>query len=371
MPTPSTTPKQLRVAFFSDSLPQRNGTGAYYHDLLDQLRPLVEAAEVFQPLDIKRPPLLSWPMPGDPSQRLVVPNIRRIARAYRQLQPNIVVSITPGPFGLLGLHHARRSRAAFISAFHTDFEQLARIYWSPRTRRCVNILLNNLNRCLCKRSAAVLVNNSHLRQDVEALGARCVEVMGTPIQPLLLEKPLLPYPRTIKKVCFAGRLAPEKNIDRIIDAAAQLPEIKFLIGGDGPLRQQLTHRAAGLNNVSFHGWLNRESLIQLIDQSALLLLPSKVETFGSVGLEAMARGRPALVSANAGIHDWPQLRDGLFSYDLDRPLIQALRGILQLPGEQLRQKADNARAAAAGFNQQTIQQWLNVLAEYARADLEA
>lgn len=354
----------LRVAFFSDSLPERNGTGAYYHDLLAQLRPCVEAAEVFQPLDMKRPPFLSWPMPGDPSQRLVPPNLRRIRRAYHQLRPNIVVSITPGPFGLLGYYHAKRSKAAFISAFHTDFEQLARIYWNPFTRRLVNAYLNPANRFLCKRSAAVLVNNSHLQADVEALGAPAVEIMGTPVQPMFLEKPLQPFPQTLQRICFAGRLAPEKNIDRIIEAAAQLPEVEFLIGGDGPLRKELETSAAELKNVTFSGWLSREKLIDLIDQSSLLLLPSKIETFGSVALEAMARGRPALVSANAGIHDWAQLQDGLFAYDQKRPLVEAIREILALPPESLSRKSAAARTAAENFNDQTLRQWLEVLGKH-------
>lgn len=364
MATLSPDPSALRVAFFSDSLPERNGTGAYYHDLLAQLRPHVEAAEVFQPLDMKRPPLLSWPMPGDPSQRLVTPNLRRISRAYHQLRPNIVVSITPGPFGLLGRYHAKRSKAAFISAFHTDFEQLARIYWNPFTRRLVNAFLNPANRFLCKRSAAVLVNNSQLQADVESLGAPAVEIMGTPIQPMFLERPLQPYPQTVRRICFAGRLAPEKNLDRVLDAAAQLPEVEFLIGGDGPLRQELEASAAHLKNVTFSGWLNREKLIDLIDQSSLLLLPSKLETFGSVALEAMARARPALVSTNAGIHDWPELSDGLFAYDQKRPLIEAIHDILALPPERLAQKSAAARTAAENFNHQTLHQWLEVLGKY-------
>lgn len=357
-----------RVAFFSDSLSERNGTGAYYHDLLVQLKPRLEAAEVFQPLNMKRPALLSWPMPGDSSQRLVVPNFPRIARGCRELRPDIVVSITPGPFGLLGLYHAKRNKAAFISAFHTDFEQLARIYWNPVSRTFVNAYLNNANRFICKHSAAVLVNNSHLRKDVEKLGAPDVEVMGTPLQPIFLDRPLRAYPERVQRICFIGRLAPEKNVDRIIDAARKLTHIDFLIGGDGPLRNALQSSAADLKNVTFSGWLSREELISLIDQSSLLLLPSKIETFGSVALEAMARGRPALVSSNAGIHDWPQLADGLFAYDQSRPLIDALREILALPMEQLARKSNAARAAAEGLNHQTVQQWVNVLSKYAKIE---
>ena len=361
-------PAPLRVAFFSDSLPERNGTGAYYHDLLAQLGPRVEAAEIFQPLNVKRHPLLSWPMPGDPGQRLVVPNLRRISRGVRELRPNIIVSITPGPFGLLGLYHAKRSKAAYISAFHTDFGELANIYWSSFSRTFVTGYFNTVNRFICKRSATVLVNNSNLQKDVERLGAPSVEVMGTPLQPIFIETPLSSYPETIQRVCFVGRLAPEKNVDRIIDAASKLPHIEFLIGGDGPCRKELEASAAGLANVKFHGWLTREQLIKIIDQSSLLLLPSKIETFGSVALEAMARGRPALVSSNAGIHDWPQLEGGLFSYDQALPLVDKLQEILALPPEQVRQKSTAARTAAEDLNNQTIQQWLDVLEKYKKTE---
>jgi len=355
----------LRVAFFSDSLPERNGTGAYYHDLLGQLAGRLDAVEAFQPLLMKRHPLLSWPMPGDPSQRLVTPNLPRIAKAYRQLKPDVVVSITPGLFGLLGLWHAKRSKAVFISAFHTDFEELARIYWKPYSRAIVNGYLNTANRIICKRSAAVLVNNSQLQPDVEKLGAQAVEIMGTPLQPLFLEKPLCPFPARIQRICFAGRLAPEKNIDRIIEAAALLPEIEFLIGGDGPLRKKLELSAQQLSNVRFTGWLSREELIGLIDQSSLLLLPSRIETFGSVALEAMARGRPAIVSSNAGIHDWARLQPGLFAYDQDRPLVEAIREVLELPPEALGQKSAAAHQAAVELNNETINQWVEVLQTYA------
>ena len=39
----------VRVAFFSDSLPERNGTGAYYHDLAGQLSPHLESLHISNP----------------------------------------------------------------------------------------------------------------------------------------------------------------------------------------------------------------------------------------------------------------------------------------------------------------------------------
>jgi glycosyltransferase involved in cell wall biosynthesis len=365
-PSQSNGAAGLRVAFFSDSLPERNGTGAYYHDLISQLAPRVEAVEIFQPKPRKGRPLLSLPMPGDPLQRLVAPNIWRISKGFRQLRPNIVVSITPGPFGLLGLYHAKRHGACFISAFHTDFEKLAQLYWRPVNRAIANGFLRNANRLLCRNSRTVLINNSDLRKDVTALGAPSVEVMGTPLQPSFLDRPIKAPPGAVKQICFAGRLAAEKNVDQIIAAARDFPELDFVIGGDGPLRKSLEASAADLPNVRFTGWLSREALVELLDASSLLLLPSKLETFGSVALEAMARGRPALVAANAGIHDWPQLEAGLFKLEPGTALTDALRGLCQLPAEAWQNKAVAARQAAEQLNDETITQWTEVLARCLR-----
>ena len=354
----------VRVAFFSDSLPERNGTGAYYHDLSGQLAPEVEALELFQPLDMRRHPRLSIPMPGDPMQRLYTPNVFRIRRAFRALRPNIVVSVTPGPFGLLGMRYARRRGLPFVTAFHTDFEQLARIYWNPVSRTFAGAFLRAFNRFMCKRSVTVLVNNSQLRKDVAALGAPDSEVMGTPIPPEFLRQAPKPPPERVRQICFAGRLAEEKNIDRIIAAAARFPDIRFVIGGEGPLRRSLEEAAEALSNVRFTGWLSRKALIELLDESSFLLLPSRIETFGSVALEAMARGRPALVSANAGIHDWSNLADGLFSLREDESLADAIARLLQLPPESWREKAELARAAAGNLNHATIRQWGEVLGKH-------
>ncbi|MEM8867668.1 MAG: glycosyltransferase [Verrucomicrobiota bacterium] len=357
---------KVRVAFFSDSLAERNGTGAYYHDLIGQLRPEVEAVEIFQPVPRGRFPILALPMPGDPMQKLVTPNFFRIARGFKNLKPDVVVAITPGPFGLLGLYYAKRTAAKFISAFHTDFEQLAKIYFNPISRIFANGYLRTANKVLCKRSSTVLINNSKLQVDVETLGAKTVEVMGTPLQPAFLQKPMKAAPASIKRICFAGRLAAEKNVDKIIAAAADFPQIEFVIGGDGPLRRELEASAVKLKNVRFTGWLTREELIDVLDSSSFLLLPSKLETFGSVALEAMARGRPALVSANAGIHDWKLLKEGLIAFNPGETLTEAIKKLLQLPTQELEQKAFIARRAAEQLNRETIHQWSTVLAKYAK-----
>jgi glycosyltransferase involved in cell wall biosynthesis len=354
----------LRIAFFSDAFPERNGTGAYYHDLLPQLAPRVEALEAFQPGTGAAAPRVSIPMPGDPGQRLVAPPVRYIRQRCDALRPHIVVAVTPGLYGLLGAWEARRHGAILISAFHTDFEQLARMYWrNPLFRSVVKLVVGSANRILCRRSRCVLINNANLESQVRRLGAQRVEVIGTPLPREFLETRPPPIPDRLRRVCFAGRLAPEKNVEQIISAARQLPQLEFVICGEGPLRSALETQASGIDNIRFTGWLDRAELVGTLDQCSLLLLPSSFETFGSIALEAMARGRPALVSIAAGIHSWPALRPGLISVLQPQAVTGQLRTLLELTPEDWEQKSSSARDAALTLNRQTVDHWLALLNE--------
>ncbi|MFO7858058.1 MAG: glycosyltransferase, partial [Ectothiorhodospiraceae bacterium] len=302
----------VRVAFFSDALPERNGTGAYYHDLLAHLRPRVAAAAVMQPAASANGRRLSLRMPGDATQELVVPNVPRIRRDLRVLQPNLIVTVTPGPFGLLGLREARRRGCGFISAYHTDFEGLSALYWGRLRAGLIQGVMDRVNRFICRRSGTVIGHSEGLRERLNALGAPRVDILGTPLDARFLAEPPAP-PEHLGRVCYAGRLAAEKNPQALIDAARRHPGIDFVIVGDGPERALMEAAASELPNLDYRGWLERESLRAVMDSADLLVLPSHMETFGSVALEAMARARPALVSAQAGITQWPGLAAGLFT----------------------------------------------------------
>lgn len=354
---------QLRALFLSDSLPERNGTGAYYHDLLGQLEPYLGAVDIIQPTPAGDTGCLNLPLPGDPTQKLMLPALGRLRARAEALQPNLVVSVTPGPFGLLGPRLARRHGCAFMSAYHTHFEDLAELYWHGLRRRLVTACMRRVNRYLCRRSATVLVNNSGLIAAVEALGAPRADVIGTPVDARFLTAPELPPPALATGICYAGRLAAEKNVTAVIEAARTHPDIPFTIGGDGPQRSLVEDAAADLDNLHYLGWLDRERLRAMIDAAALLVLPSHSETFGSVALEAMARGRPALVAAAAGVHDWPELAAGLFALAPDESLAAGVTRLRRLAADEWTQAGMDAREAALAFNARTLEEWLRVMDE--------
>ncbi len=115
-------------------------------------------------------------------------------------------------------------------------------------------------------------------------------------------------------VGMLARLAPEKGVDRFIDAAAQIradrPDVRFAIYGDGPLRDELEHQSEqlGLDDaLKFHGFVDtpRTALAQL----ALTVVPSRTEAFGLTALESLSVGTPVVTFVETGVAEI--VRDGV------------------------------------------------------------
>lgn len=89
-------------------------------------------------------------------------------------------------------------------------------------------------------------------------------------------------------VLFVGRLAKQKGIEYLIEAAKQLPDIEFKIVGSG--EQESNLKSIAPENVDFLGFVPENKLIDLYSRALIFCLPSIAETTGFVQLEAMASG---------------------------------------------------------------------------------
>jgi glycosyltransferase involved in cell wall biosynthesis len=102
-----------------------------------------------------------------------------------------------------------------------------------------------------------------------------------------------------------GRHVPQKGLDLLIDAFAHvrttMPDAVLRIGGDGPEHDRL--RAMAGPGVHFVGPLDRAGVQGLLDQSRVAVVPSRLEPFGIVAVEAMACGRGVVWSSNGGLRD--------------------------------------------------------------------
>jgi glycosyltransferase involved in cell wall biosynthesis len=106
---------------------------------------------------------------------------------------------------------------------------------------------------------------------------------------------------------FAGRLAPEKNIEGLLEAFASYQHRggswSLVIVGDGPLRADLQVRAAPFANVHFAGFQRAADLVSYYAFAGCFVLPSIREPWGLVVNEAMAAGLPIIVSSRCGCAD--------------------------------------------------------------------
>ena len=115
-------------------------------------------------------------------------------------------------------------------------------------------------------------------------------------------------PARAPTVAYVGLIGEAQGLDVLVDVARELPDVQFVVAGDGPEREDLERRARenGATNLSFAGYLNREQVIEIYRRSDILFshikdtptlnttaMPSKL-------LEYMAAGKP-LVHAGKGL----------------------------------------------------------------------
>lgn len=113
---------------------------------------------------------------------------------------------------------------------------------------------------------------------------------------------------------YVGRISPEKGIDVLLRALREAGDPPFKIAGDGPALEDLK-RLAGeleLQNAEFLGRLSRPEVMSVLRNSRFAALPSLWdENAPLAALEAMALGRPLLVTATGGLVELVQNGEGL------------------------------------------------------------
>ena len=145
-----------------------------------------------------------------------------------------------------------------------------------------------------------------------------------------------------------GRLSVEKNHRLLIACLADLPGVRLVIAGEGPLRPDLRKLAEGLgvaDRLQLPGALNRQELANLVAEAALVVLPSLSEGLSLALVEALGSGTPVIAS------DLPPNRaaaDGaarLVPPGDQAALVAAIRDLLTDPEARARMGAAGRRRA--------------------------
>ena len=140
---------------------------------------------------------------------------------------------------------------------------------------------------LVRRARVVVAASAYLAAEARELGARDVRVVPAGVEvPAGVDAPAEP-----PHVLFAGRLSEEKGILEFLEATDGLPRV---IVGDGPLRARVPEAVGFVAPSAIGGYYERASVV---------CVPSRREGYGMAAREAMAHGRPVVVTRVGGLAD--------------------------------------------------------------------
>jgi glycosyltransferase involved in cell wall biosynthesis len=163
-----------------------------------------------------------------------------------------------------------------------------------------------------------LVERSRLCMTVSSSVAEEMALLGVPESEVLVTRngvdiemfhPAVAIRGTSGKpvVVYAGRLAPQKGLMELVEAAAavraRMPGVKFLLAGDGPLGPAIRRKVEALGLADcfeFIGHIQQPQLPAVYAQATVYVQPSRYEGLPGTLLEAMASGCAIVATAVSG-----------------------------------------------------------------------
>lgn len=306
------------------------GLGARGHEVL-VIAPRPAKESVPQAVGSPGPePEIAW-LPSYQLPRLVPPAYRMAwpnpwagaVRHAARWRPDVVHAHSPFVTGLLARNLARSTGAPLIFTHHTRFADYGH-YLGPLAAPG-SALTDAYLRRFWAGCAAIVAPSGDLADEIRARlperRRRRVHVVptGIDVDGIRALAPINPGPALgwwSDEVVIAtlGRLAPEKSVEVVLEAAKiafdRVGHARLLVIGGGPSEDDLRRRAAAFGGlVHLTGALPRLEALARLRGADLFAFASRTETQGLVLAEALAAGLPAVAVEGPGVAD--SVRDGV------------------------------------------------------------
>lgn len=385
-----------RVALMPSSFwPAVGGVEEAVRNLAKGLTEAGDEVEVWAPLGTGSPAarhetwqglaLRRFPMPLPPAQlaataRAVLPALQGLsglARAVRAFRPDVINVHCFGPNGAYALAVASLMRVPLVTTLHGETAMDDNDIFDT------SVALRTALRLALKRSRAVTACSAFTVADAARFGLRpsraTVIFNGVDLDEHLYaptgSSP--PFPAPFERYALAlGRAVPKKGFDLLLRALADpaFPEdLGLVIGGDGNELERLRDLARELcvaQRVHFPGRLSRAEVQSAIRGAEIFVVPSRLEPFGIVILEAWREAKPVVATVHGGVPEFARAGSDALLVDPFQPcaLAAAVRSLYQDPAARAR-LGDNGRRRLEEFSwPQVVTRYRQVYARAARPD---
>jgi glycosyltransferase involved in cell wall biosynthesis len=312
--------ERLRIAVFSDSaLPVLNGVSISIDALIQELRRQGHSVHLYAPRfpGYKDPEpntfrFRSLESPISKGYPVAIPPFYRMLRRFREQRYDVVHTHTPFMLGMVGYRWAESHDLPIVSTYHTLYDRYAhyfrllpRRYVRFRLAKHTNFYYNRVNHVITPTEASFKWLRRHSV-------TKPVTVIPTGLPPAALvdrseARHRLGIAPEQRILLYVGRLAKEKNLNVLFEAAAMAlhkdSSLRFWLVGDGPYRNECVVMARELgigDRVRFVGFVDRSRVDDYYASADLFVFASITETQGLVIQEAMTHGLPAVVVAGGG-----------------------------------------------------------------------
>jgi len=210
--------------------------------------------------------------------------------------PSLVVAQTDPPvIGLAGLLAARRFRVPLVVVVQDllPSERMSGSVSSRMIRRTVDLYL--------QRADHVVAVGETMRRRLEDRGVERVTVIPNWVDTRAVH-PVEKDFRDRFVVMHSGNIGYSQDLETLISAAKELPDIAVVIAGTGARRTELERAASGIPNITFRPYVPEAQLSESLSSASLHFVGLSAGLSGyavpSRLYGVLAAGRPVIVTAD-------------------------------------------------------------------------
>ncbi|WP_461218904.1 glycosyltransferase family 4 protein [Lapidilactobacillus salsurivasis] len=311
----------MNIGMFTDTyFPQVSGVATSIRTLKEDLERKGHHVYIFTTTDPGVDPeevepnvfrFASVPFISFTDRRIAVRGVFHALEVAKELDLDLVHTQTEFSMGWIGKFVAKNLKIPCVHTYHTMYEDYLHYVMNGKLLRPYHV--KQFIRGFVTHMDGVVAPSERVTETLRRYGIKIpIRVIPTGVDIRALDqahpqdvaqlRTALNYNEDTPVLMSLSRVAPEKKIDQILQMLpallADFPDLRFLVVGDGPGREDLETLATSLgvaSAVDFVGEINHDQIAPYYQLADLFVSASDTESQGLTYIEAMAAGLKCVV----------------------------------------------------------------------------